>query len=205
MGIVSRVLLRLEEWLLATSVLAIAALSSINIVCRSFLGFSLAATEELTQFCMFLLCFVGLSYAAARGRHIRMTAVYDLASAEVQRWWMAGIASVTTGLLAILTWYAAQYVLTVYQLGGIYPATRAPFWCVYAIVPLGLGLTTLQYAATVWRNLRGHRPYLSALVPDHRWDEESNPSQSECLAATASKPPANPSGDGVANTGDEAC
>jgi len=69
---------RIEEILLSSSVLLIAAMTIANVFCRSLLGFSLAVTDEVAQVAIIVLCFTGLSYAAGKGRHIRMTAIYDM-------------------------------------------------------------------------------------------------------------------------------
>src|SRR5690606_39435019 len=74
----ARIIQTVEEWVLAGGILALAALSIGNVVARSLLNRSIAAAEEITQFLMITICFVGLSYAVSRGRHIRMSAIYDL-------------------------------------------------------------------------------------------------------------------------------
>ena len=66
-----------EEAILSGGILVIAFLTIANVFCRTFLGFSLAFAEEVSQFLIILVTFVGLSYGAAQGRHIRMTALYD--------------------------------------------------------------------------------------------------------------------------------
>ena len=124
---------RAEEALLSASILAIASLTILNVFCRSALGFSLAFAEEVSQFCIIMVCFVGLSYAASRGRHIRMTAIYDVMPTIIRKILMTMISGATAALLFTLAWYAASYVLTVYQLGGIYPTLRVPFYVVYSI------------------------------------------------------------------------
>ena len=66
-----------EEFILSGGILVIAALTIANVFCRTFFGFSLAFAEEVSQFLIVLITFVGLSYGASQGRHIRMTAIYD--------------------------------------------------------------------------------------------------------------------------------
>ena len=65
---------RIEAFLLAWSIITIAALSIGNVVCRALFGFSLAFVGEVSQFLIIIVTFIGLSYAASQGRHIRMTA-----------------------------------------------------------------------------------------------------------------------------------
>jgi TRAP-type C4-dicarboxylate transport system permease small subunit len=61
----------------------------------------------------------------------------------------------------VLSFYAATYVHTVYELGGIYPALRVPFYAVYAIAPVGLFLAGIQYGLATLKNLTSKGIYVS--------------------------------------------
>lgn len=152
---------KVEEVLLSAAILIIAGLTILNVVCRSLLGFSLAFTEEVSQFCIIVVCFVGLSYAASRGRHIRMTAIYDQLPKRIRRRFMVVISASTSVIMVVMACYAVGYVKTVYDLGGIYPALRVPFYVVYAIAPVGLLLAGVQYGLATARNLTSSDVYLS--------------------------------------------
>jgi len=158
---IGRLIQRVEEVLLSASILTIATLTILNVICRSVFGFSLASTEEVSQFCMIFVSFVGLSYAASKGRHIRMTAIYDQLSPRMKKAFMVVITGSTAAIMFALAWYAACYVVTVHQLGGIYPTLRIPLYVVYAIAPIGLFLAGIQYALAAARNLTGRDIYLS--------------------------------------------
>lgn len=158
---IGRVLQQMEEVVLSLSILTIAVLTITNIGCRTLLGFSLAFTEEVSQFCVIVVCFVGLSYAASKGRHIRMTAIYDQLPLAGRKALMIVITVSTAAIMFTLAWYAIRYVITVYQLGGVFPALRIPFFVVYAVAPLGLILAGVQYALAAARNLTSRDVYLS--------------------------------------------
>jgi TRAP-type C4-dicarboxylate transport system permease small subunit len=66
----------------------------------------------------------------------------------------------------VLGAYACHYVYTVYQLGGIFPALRVPFFIVYLSAPLGLFLAGIQYSLAVVRNLTSEGVYLSFEIKD---------------------------------------
>jgi C4-dicarboxylate transporter, DctQ subunit len=152
---------RLEAWLLAWAVIAMAALTIANVACRTFLGFSLAFAEELSQFLIIFVCFIGLSYAAGRGRHIRMTALYDQLGRRGRKALMIFIAGTTCLLMLLLAWYSVRYIAVVHGLGTVSPVLRVPLAVVYLSVPLGFVLSALQYAMTVVRNVRETDVYLS--------------------------------------------
>lgn len=149
----ARGLTALEETVLAYGILIIAALTVTNVLARTFTGRSLAEAEELSQFALIGVTFVGLSYAAAQGRHIRMTAFYDLLTKPHRRRLRAAICIATACLLAYLAVYAVSYALTVRALGSVSPVLQVPLWIVYLWAPAGLSLACLQYTLTGWQNI----------------------------------------------------
>lgn len=165
---VSRAIQTLEEWILASCILGLAALSIGNVVARSVFQHSLAAAEEISQFLMITICFVGLSYAVSHGRHIRMTALYDLLNQRWKKAFALAISIVTMLLMDVLGVYACMYVRTVHQLGGISPALRIPFWIFYLSAPIGLFLAAVQYALAALRNWKEPEVYLSYWVKDEK-------------------------------------
>ena len=160
------VLQRVEEACLSAAILVIAGLTILNVFCRSALGFSLAFTEEVSQFCIIVVCFVGVSYAASKGRHIRMTALYEQLPPAMRKALMVAITASTAAIMFALSWYALRYVVTVYELGGVYPALRVPFFVVYAVAPLGLFLAGVQYGLAAARNMASREIYLSFETKD---------------------------------------
>lgn len=149
----SRAIEWIEKGILSTAILGIAGLTIANVFARSVLNHSLALAEELSQFLIIAVTFVGLSYAAGQGRHIRMTALTDQLPMQRRKLLMIVVTGSTSALLAVLCFYACQYVYGVYQLGGIYPALRVPFYVVYLAAPLGFFLGAVQYALAAIRNV----------------------------------------------------
>jgi len=156
-----RVIQRVEEVLLATAILAIAGLTIVNVISRSVFGASLASTEELCQFLIVLVTFVGLSYGAGKGRHIRMTALYDQFGEENRKRMMVVIAGSTAILLLYLAWLALDYVLVVRRLGSVSPVLQVPLYLVYLTAPVGLVLAGTQYLFATLQNIRRKGVYLS--------------------------------------------
>jgi TRAP-type C4-dicarboxylate transport system permease small subunit len=134
-----------EEFILSASILAIAALTIANVVARNLFGASLAIAEEASQFLIITVTFVGLSYAASLGRHIRMTAIAEQLSVAARGRLEQAICASTSIFMLGLCMCAVRYVYAVYELGGVYSVTRLPFYAVYAVAPLGFGLAAIQY------------------------------------------------------------
>ena len=159
-----------EEFVLSGGILVIAALTIANVFCRTFFGFSLAFAEEVSQFLIVLITFVGLSYGASQGRHIRMTAIYDELPQGLKRALTIFICFFTSALLGYLAWFAFSYSQTVGTLGTVSPVLQLPLRWVYLSAPLGLGLASLQYLLAGIKNLSTDEIYLAYDVPLRRED-----------------------------------
>lgn len=152
---VSSLLQKVEASILSAAILGIAVLTIANVVTRTLFGTSIALAEEVSQFLIIVVTFVGLSYAASLGRHIRMTALSDQLSSR-GRMRLANFVQATTALLMfVLCGYACTYVHAVYRLGGVYPVTRIPYYVVYLVVPLGFLLAGCQFALSAIKGLTG--------------------------------------------------
>lgn len=152
---------RVEEVCLAGGILAIATLTIGNVFARTLTGRSLAFAEEISQFAMIFVTFIGASYAASKGRHIRMSAIYDNLSQRWQKATMLVITAITAVLMLVLTYYAVHYALTVRALGTVSPVLQVPLWLIYLAAPIGLALAAVQYAMAFFRNLTAKDVYLS--------------------------------------------
>lgn len=158
MGKLYSALHRLQGGILAVAILVMAATTIVNVFARNLTGGMLAASEELNRFLIVLVCFVGLSYAAGEGRHIRMTALSDALPRRARRWLAVFVQATTALLLVLFAWYALRYALSVDRRS---PVMGVPLGWVYLIAPLGLLLGGVEYALAAARNVRGPDVYRS--------------------------------------------
>lgn len=149
---------QLQGALLALAILVMATMTIANVFVRNLTGNTLAATEELNRLLIVLVCFVGLSYAAGEGRHIRMTALSDALPQRARRWLRAFVCATTSILLFVIAWYALSYALDVDRRS---PVMGVPLRWVYLIAPIGLFLGGLEYALASLRNAWGPDVYLA--------------------------------------------
>lgn len=152
---------RVEAFILAYGVLAMFLNTIGNVIGRYVFGQSLYFTEELNQFLIVLVTFVGLGYATRNGRHIRMSAFYDTLGDGPRKVLMVVIALTTGGIMFWLCWLSAGYILTVAQSGKVTSALRVPLYLTYLWVPLGFLITGIQYMLAVLQNLRSPGIWLS--------------------------------------------
>ncbi|WP_404386269.1 TRAP transporter small permease [Caenispirillum salinarum] len=160
-SILDTVLAKVETLILAYGILLMFLNTIANVIGRFVFGQSLYFSEELNQFLIVLVTFVGLGYATRRGRHIRMSAFYDQLSDRGRKILMIIIAAVTGAVMFWLSWISYQYVLSVANSGKVTSALRVPLYLTYLWVPFGFFLTGIQYALTVLRNLRDPDVWIS--------------------------------------------
>ena len=167
---ISRWIEALEEKLLAFSILAIAGVTILNVSSRTLFNISLIFAEELSQFFILFVTFIGLGYAASKGRHIRMSALYDQLGRRLRKFLMIVICGATAILMLCLAYYSLSYISTVWELGSVSPVLRVPFCLIYVVAPLGFLLAGTQYSLAVIRNIVEKDIYLSYHVKDEYQD-----------------------------------
>ena len=135
-------------------------------------GESLFFAEELNQFLIVLITFVGIGYAARKGRHIRMSAIYDSLPDFWRKALMVVIALATAAAMFVLAYYSYIYVEKVAATGRIAPSLRVPIYLTFLWVPIGFVITGIQYLLTAIVNLLRRDVFLSVSVVDSFDDSE---------------------------------
>lgn len=164
---------RFEGVMLALGVIAMALNTIAAVISRFVFNDAITFTDELNMIFIVVVTFAGLSYAARNGRHIRMSAIYDTLPAVFRKRMMIFISGVTSVFMFFLSFHAYTYILDVYESGRILPALGLPVFYIYLWVPVGFGVTGLQYLFTVIKNLREPDVYLSTNVLDGYCDIEN--------------------------------
>ncbi|MGE5766587.1 MAG: TRAP transporter small permease, partial [Bacteroidota bacterium] len=148
LALVDEGIARFEAVLLGVGVLLMATVSVANVVGRFVFGQSLFFAEELNQFLIVLVTFVGIGYAARKGRHIRMSAIYDSLPDAWRKALMVAIALVTAAAMFVLAYYSYIYVEKVAATGRVAPSLRVPVYLTFLWVPIGFAITGIQYLLT---------------------------------------------------------
>lgn len=164
LGIVDSAISRVESFLLAVGVLLMAANTVANVVGRFVLGNSIFFSEELNRILIILITFAGISYAARHGRHIRMSAIYDVLSPRTRKILMVFIALVTALFMFLLCFYAVKYIGTQATRGRVLPSLQIPVWMILIWAPVGFFMTGTQYLLTAIKNMTSKDTYLSTYV-----------------------------------------
>ena len=143
----------IEATILGGAMITMALTTIANVFGRYVFAQSIYFSEELNEILMVTVTFMGLGYVTRKGRHIRMSALYDLVPDAARRLLMAAIALTTAAAMFVLAWYAFEYVAKIAGRGRMTPSMQIPLWTTYIGVVVGLALTGLQYLFAVWANL----------------------------------------------------
>lgn len=179
MKIVNRIngiIVKTEEVILAASVIIMSLTLIGNVLGRQFFNKGIYAAEEIGQYCIYAITFIGLSYAVTTGKHINMLGLFDLAPKKFQKIDALLIAAVTGGTMGVLTVISWRYVITLKTLGKISINLKIPTYFVVAVISLGFLFATLQYIMVFIKNLTSEDVYLGlneVYVPDFRKEDTS--------------------------------
>ncbi|WP_027858610.1 TRAP transporter small permease [Marinobacterium jannaschii] len=152
---------KIEAWVLMAAILIMMLNSNANAFGRYFFNQSVFFAEELNQFLIVSVTFIGMAYAVRKGRNIRMTAFYDMLGQRGRKALTLLITSTTAALMFYLSWQAVLYVQELQQLNRLSPALQFPVYIVYSIIPLGFFMAGLQYLSGFLLNILHREIYIS--------------------------------------------
>ncbi|SNZ08663.1 TRAP transporter small permease [Cohaesibacter gelatinilyticus] len=158
----------IEKFVITFSILLIMLNSTANAIGRYAFDKSLFFSEELNQFLIVGVTFVGFAYAVRKGRNIRMTALYDTFGYTAKKTILTMISIITGAILIYLAYKSVFYVIEIKDINRLSPAMQFPVYIIYSIIPLGLGIAGLQYLITFLMNITHKEIYLSHEVIEFR-------------------------------------
>lgn len=172
LGVIDVAISKVEAVILALGVILMAVNTCTNVIFRFVLGEGLFFSGEINRILIIMITFAGIGYAARHGRHIRMSAIYDVLPTTPRRILMILIALFTSAIMFFLCYYSVDYITNLYDRGRILPALGFPIWTIYVWVPIGFAVTGTQYLLTAIKNVTSTDVYLSTGVVDGYADTE---------------------------------
>jgi len=124
----TRVPLRIEDWLAALLMAALALITFANVLVRYFTDQSFAWTEEISIFLMIVVTLVGASSAVARNHHIRIELYADGGSPARRRRLALASHAVVTAFFLLLMALSTRLVWDEYVYEETSPAIGVPTW-----------------------------------------------------------------------------
>ncbi|MBF0705129.1 TRAP transporter small permease [Guptibacillus hwajinpoensis] len=168
---VNRVLGKAEQAILSYSVIFMTLILVGNVISRTVFQASWTFAEETGQFFIIIVTFIGVSYAARKGRHLRMSALFELLPKKGQKVLTLVITLLTSLTLFYLTYIAFEYVWTVHELERVTPALRVPVYLVAAFIPIGFFFGGLQYLHQFVLNMK-HEEIILATEKEEEFQSE---------------------------------
>jgi len=150
---INMVLEKIEEVILCVGVGLLAIILIVNVIARK-VGTSIYFIDEIAMFLVIWITFIGLSYAARKGRHIRMAAIFDLSPVRVQKIMIFVVSTISAVIMVYLAYISVNYVYTTYRWQQATPALRMPYWIGIVIVPVGFFLAGIHYVRTIVKNIK---------------------------------------------------
>jgi len=129
--------IRLDYWIAAALLMAMALIAFVNILSRYFINFSIGATEEITINLFVWMTVVGTGIAFERGAHLGMVTFFNMFPFGVQKglvWFSALLGTVLYLLVSIYMIQAIYDEITTFQATSA--ALGIPVWIYYAGMPV---------------------------------------------------------------------
>ena len=128
--------IRLDYWIAALLLMAMAVIAFVNVLSRYFVNFSIGATEEITINLFVWMTVVGTGIAFERGAQLGMVTFYNLFPLKMRKVLVVFSALLGAGLFILVCAYMIQ---AIYDEITLFRATSAslgiPVWIYYAGVP----------------------------------------------------------------------
>ncbi|WP_249414076.1 TRAP transporter small permease [Alteribacter keqinensis] len=156
-----------EKFILSWSIIVIAIMTVGNVISRELTGSSWAFSQEISRLAVIMATFMGISYAARKGRHITMSAFFDLSPKIVKKALSILNPLVSAIVLFVIAYFAYEYMMSTYASGRTTAALQIPIWIMVMFVPLGLVLGGIQFLRNMWVNIVNEEVYLAQDKKDY--------------------------------------
>jgi TRAP-type transport system small permease protein len=140
---------RLNQWLVVALMGSMALLVFVNVVTRYVFNHSIIWVEELTQYEMIWVAYLGAGLALREGRHVAVDTLQDLLPEWSRRWLRTGIAAAIVVFMVVLAVLGLRIVAFTWDQET--PVMNLPTGLPYLAVPIGaaaFGLHLLLF----WRS-----------------------------------------------------
>ncbi|MBK5252924.1 MAG: TRAP transporter small permease subunit [Peptostreptococcaceae bacterium] len=166
---INNIIVRVEQLIIALSVLILSITLIASVLGRILFGKGIYAAEEIGQYCIYAITFIGLSYVVTTGKHINMLALFDMMPLKFRKIGALLISSITGITMGILTIISFQYVDTLKLMGKVSINLQVPVYLVVAVISCAFLFATFQYILIFIRNLQSEDVYLGLnemYIPD---------------------------------------
>ena len=148
-----RVIEHFEEYLLIASLMFTVALVFVQVVLRYVFQNSLSWSEELARYIFLWQIWLGASYAAKEGKHLRIEVVKEFLSPKGKILFECLATCIWFGFCVFLAYESFELTSMLFTRMQVSPAMRVPMGFAYASVPVGTSLMAFRLAQNLWSML----------------------------------------------------
>lgn len=141
----------LEEIFLIPSLMFSVALIFLQVIMRYVVGSSLTWSEELARYIYIWQTWIGVSYAARNGSHLRITMIRDRLPPKAQQILELFVVLVWIGFAVFVIVQGITAVETITRFGQVSSALQIPMQICYFSIPVGM---TLMIARLIERTIK---------------------------------------------------
>lgn len=148
-------LITFERILCGVMIVAMTLLVSIEVVCRSFLNFSLLLTEEVTSYLLVGVAFLGMGVALGDRMLFRVEFLFDSLPARMQAILQFFFDILSLVFALILTWQLVRLVMNTFQRDIVAPTIlQTPLYLPQSFMAFGAATIVLILFHHIWLDLR---------------------------------------------------
>lgn len=140
-----KILDRLEEWIISFMLLAMTALSFMQVVRRYIFNTGFSWTLELTMVFFAFMIFVGISYGVRVGAHIGVDALVNLLPAPQRRLVSMLAVSLSLVYVGFVLYGSGVYVNKMMEIAIEFDDLPIERWKVLAVMPIGYALVGFRF------------------------------------------------------------
>ncbi len=134
-GTFERVFIALNRWIVIVMTSVMVMLVFLNVVCRYIFNFSIIWAEEVSQYLMVWVAFLGAGLALREGRHVAIEMLQDRLSSGARRVTRHFLALLLIVFMVVLTVLGFQFAH--FAWGQETPVLNIPLGIPYLAVPIG--------------------------------------------------------------------
>ena len=147
----------LEEYILVPSLMISTALIFYQVVMRFLFKDAPSWSEEAVRYLYVWQTWLGVSYAARNGTHLRITMIKDRLSPKGQKILELFVTAIWIGFAVFVFIQGMAAVQTIAAFGQKSTALRIPMQICYASIPVGMVLMSIRLIETTIKNLIGKK------------------------------------------------
>ncbi|MDR1933028.1 MAG: TRAP transporter small permease [Spirochaetales bacterium] len=144
-----------EEHICAVLFSAILTMMFANVMCRYFLNYSLAFTEELIQILFIWASFMGAPIVCKLGVNLSFDVLAGLVPKNKQKYLTLLVQGLSIILFACLFWFGLRRTINQIQFRAVTPLMQFPVWCGSIAIPIGSGCYIFRSSQLVFTAFKG--------------------------------------------------